>query len=172
MQAKGNAVQPWCVVFPPSIDAQRFSGRMADELTRHRRREQVMIMNIHDAISTMVRRNGTDKGTLTLGEVMDALQKSPLRIAVTINGKKPTSINSTGVTEHLAIATDERQGGERSEVIEPYRGQYSYSNADAAEVLIGSRGVVDDSTNALALCIGATFQGCGRAATSRWATTR
>ena len=35
----------------------------------------------------------------------------------------------------------------------------SYSNADAAEVLIGSCGVVDDLLNALALCIGATFQG-------------
>jgi hypothetical protein len=117
-------------------------------------------MNIHDAISAMVRRDETDKGTLTLGEVMDALRSLPKGSLVTINGKKPTSINSyRGYYEHLAIATDERQGGERSEVIEPYRGQYSYSNADAAEVLIGSCGVVDDLLNALALCIGATFQG-------------
>jgi hypothetical protein len=34
-------------------------------------------MNIHDAISAMVRRDETDKGTLTLGEVMDALRSLP-----------------------------------------------------------------------------------------------
>ena len=117
-------------------------------------------MNIHDVISAMVRHDETDKGTLTLGVLMDALRALPEGALVTINGKKPTSINSyRGYYEHLAIGTDERRRGERSEVIEPYRGQYSYSDADAAEVLIGSCGVVGDLLNALALCIGATFQG-------------
>ena len=119
-------------------------------------------MNIHDAISAMVRRDETDKGTLTLGEAMDAHQtKTGPGIVMTINGEEADEHQLyRGYYEHLAIATDERQGGERSEVIEPYRGQYLL-NADDAEVLIGSCGVVDDPFNALALCIGATFQGQG-----------
>ena len=60
--------------------------------------------------------------------------------------------------EHLAIATDERQGRRASEVIEPYRGQYPLEcrccrGPDRVPVWRRGR-----SINALRSGIGATFQ--------------
>ena len=71
-------------------------------------------MNIHDAISAMVRRDETDKGTLTLGEVMDALRSLPGHWDTFMDGLPcPVAVDLAA----KITARDARRDAQKSELI-------------------------------------------------------